>query len=146
MTIRELTNNDIEECAKLFIQSYNQPPWNHKWDYGKAVSYLKEYIEGPRFIGFVLFEDDNMAGVMLGHSKTWWTNDLLYIDELFISPKAQRRGYGKLLLDHSEQYAKEQGCEVITLMTNKYMPAMNFYNNINYVQAEQFVLMFKTVT
>ena len=145
MTIRPVTNDDIDKCAKLLIQSYNLPPWNHHWNYDKAVKYLREYIDRGRFVGFVLCEDDFIAGAMFGHSKTWWTNDLLYIDELFVSPDRQRRGYGKLLLDHSEKYAKEKGYEVVTLMTSKYMPALKFYKSINYIQAEHYVFLFKSV-
>lgn len=143
MNIRPLTKTDIEKCTELFIQSYNRPPWNYNWNYDKALKYLSEYAERNRFVGFVLCEEDNIAGAMLGHSKTWWTNDLLYVDELFISPDRQRLGYGKLLLDHSEKYAKDQGYEVVTLMTSKFMPAMKFYNSINYIHAEHFVFLFK---
>ena len=144
MTIRPITKDDIDKCAELYMRAYNRPPWNYNWNYEKAVKYLGEYIDVPRFTGFVLCEDNGeFSGVTLGHSKTWWTNDLLYIDELFISPDKQRLGYGKLLLDHSEKYAKEQGYEVITLITNKYMPAMKFYKGIDYIHAEQFVFLFK---
>ena len=143
MNIRVLTKDDIEKCAQLYIRSYNRPPWNYNWSYEKAVKYLTEYIERSRFVGFVLCDGDEFAGATLGHSKTWWTNDLLYVDELFISPDKQRLGYGQMLLDHAEKYAKEQGFDVITLITNKYMPSMKFYTNINYIHAEQFVFLFK---
>jgi aminoglycoside 6'-N-acetyltransferase I len=146
MKIIPLTNNDIDQCAKLYIKAYNRPPWNYSWDFDKAIDYLSEYFERKRFVGFVLLEDDQIVGAMLGHSKTWWTSDLLYVDELFISPDAQGRGYGKLLLDHTEQYAIEQGYEVITLMTSKYMPAFKFYKKIDYIQAEHYVFFFKPLS
>jgi aminoglycoside 6'-N-acetyltransferase I len=145
MNIRQLIKEDIDKCAQLLIQSYNCPPWNHQWDRGKAVKYLNEYADRDRFVGFVLCEDDYIAGAMFGHSKTWWTNDLLYVDELFISPGRQRLGYGKLLLSHTEQYAGEKGYDVVSLMTSKYMPAFKFYKSIDYTQAEHFVYFFKSV-
>jgi aminoglycoside 6'-N-acetyltransferase I len=138
-----LTETDIDKCAELFMQSYNRPPWNYNFNREKARTYLNEYVERSRFVGFMLCEDDQVVGAMLGHSKTWWTNDLLFIDEFFISPERQRKGYGKLLLDHSEQYAKDQGYEVVMLMTSKHMPAMQFYKGLNYLQAEHFVFLFK---
>ena len=145
MNIRILTKDDLDKCAQLLIQSYNRPPWNSKWNYERAVKYLNEYVDRGRFVGFVLCEDDNIAGAMLGHSKTWWLNDLLYIDELFVSPDKQKMGYGKLLLSHTEKYAKEQGYEVVSLMTSKYMPAFKFYKSIDYIQAEHYVFFFKSV-
>jgi aminoglycoside 6'-N-acetyltransferase I len=143
--IRPFTKNDIDKCAGLYTQAYNRPPWNYNFSYEKAVKYLTEYTERSRFIGFVLCEGDTIAGALLGHSKTWWTNDLIYIDELFVAPESRGNGYGKKLLEHTEDYAREQGYEVITLMTNKYMPAFKFYNHVDYIQAEHFVFLFKPV-
>lgn len=145
MTIRPLTLNDISDCAKIYMQSYNQPPWNYKFTFEKAVKYLIEYTDRKRFAGFVLCEGNEIAGAMFGHTKTWWTNDLLYIDELFISPTKQRMGYGKLLIEHAEEFARENELEVITLMTNKYMPAYNFYDNNDFIHAEHFAILFKPV-
>ncbi len=145
MTIRPFTKDDIEKCAGLYTQAYNRPPWNYNFSLEKAGKYLTEYTERSRFVGFALCESDTIVGAMLGHSKTWWTNDLIYIDELFVAPESRGKGYGKKLLEHAEEYAREQGYEVITLMTNKYMPAFEFYNHIDYIQAEHFVFLFKPV-
>jgi aminoglycoside 6'-N-acetyltransferase I len=143
MTISPFIKSDIDKCAVLYMQAYNCPPWNYNFSHEKAVKYLTEYTDRNRFTGFVLREGDDIAGAMLGHSKTWWTNDLLYIDELFVAPESRGKGYGKQLLDHIENYSRGQGYEVITLMTNKHMPAFQFYNHVDYIQAEHFVFMFK---
>jgi aminoglycoside 6'-N-acetyltransferase I len=143
MNIRPFTKSDIDQCAALYLQAYNRPPWNYNFTSEKAVKYLTEYTERGRFVGFVLTEGENIVGAMLGHSKTWWTNDLLYVDELFVAPESRGKGYGKQLLDHAEEYARNEGYEVITLMTNKHMPAFQFYNHIDYIQAEHFVFLFK---
>ncbi|MBS1502349.1 MAG: GNAT family N-acetyltransferase [Bacteroidetes bacterium] len=145
MTIRPLALSDIEGCAALYLQAYNRAPWNYNFTLEKAARYLAEYAERKRFVGFVLSEGDLIVGAMLGHSKTWWTNDLLYIDELFISPDRQRMGYGKMLIDRSEEYAKGNGLEVITLMTNRHMPALKFYENNDFIQADHFTILFKPV-
>ncbi|MGZ3812145.1 MAG: GNAT family N-acetyltransferase [Mucilaginibacter sp.] len=144
--IRSITKGDIDKCAGLLMQSYNRSPWDYNWNFEMAAKYLDEYLANTRFVGFALCDDENkIIGAMFGHSKTWWTNDLLYIDELFISPEYQKRGYGKLMLDHCEGYAKKEGYEFVSLMTNKYMPAYKFYNNLDYIHSEHFVFMFKQV-
>ena|SRR5579862_4786194 len=143
MNIRPLTRNDIEQCAAVYMHAYNRPPWNYNFSKEKAVRYLTEYADRTRFVGFVITEGETIVGAMLGHSKTWWTNDLIYVDELFITPDSRGKGYGKKLLDHVEDYAMDQGYEVITLMTNKHMPAFEFYKHIDYMHAEHFVFLFK---
>lgn len=145
MDIKPITEPNIEECAQIYLQAYNRPPWNYNFTHKKAVCYLSEYFDRKRFVGFALLEEDKIVGALFGHSKTWWTNDLLYVDEFFISPGKQGRGYGKALLAHAEKYARAQGYEVVALLTSKYMPAFKFYQSIDYLQAEHFVFLFKPV-
>src|SRR4051812_22908318 len=117
MELHPITKNDIPRCAETFKASYNQLPWNYNWKLPDAVRYLNEYVDSPQFKGFMICEDDFVSGALLGHTKTWWTNNQFMIDELFIAPTKQGMGYGKLLLKEAEQYAKEYRIELITLMT-----------------------------
>jgi aminoglycoside 6'-N-acetyltransferase I len=145
MPIRPFTTNDMEACAKLLMYSYKQPPWRYNWSFDQAFRYLTEYAEVKQFVGFVLVEREDIVGSLFGHTKTWWANDQLFIDELFISPQKQRSGYGRQLLEHAEQYSKDHGLKSMSLMTNKFTPAFNFYTKLNYLHAEQFVFLFKPI-
>src|SRR4051812_7760953 len=98
MEICNITKNDVPRCAETFTASYNQFPWNHNWKLDDAVKYLNEYIDAPQFNGFMICENDRVSGALFGHAKTWWTNNQFMIDELFIAPEMQGKGYGKLLL------------------------------------------------
>ena len=145
MTIRPVATDDIDGCARSLVRAYNQAPWRHNWDFEKAVKYLREYLEVKQFVGFVLCEGDEIAGAIFAHSKTWWANDQLFIDELFISDHKQRSGYGKRLLGHAEQYAKDHGLKSLSLMTNKFMPAFHSYNKLNFFHAEQLIFLFREI-
>ncbi|MHB8209253.1 GNAT family N-acetyltransferase [Mucilaginibacter sp.] len=138
-----ITTENIKDGVPIFLKSYNQPPWNYNWTFEKAEKYLLEYLGCKQFIGFILYDQDQAAGLILAHKKTWWTNQQLMIDEFFITPEKQRMGYGKKLLGFCEQYAAENQIESIVLMTNKYMPSYDFYDNIGYITTEQYVFMFK---
>ncbi len=145
MTIQPITENDIENCAKLFVQTYNQAPWNYKWELNDALRYLTEYYFSPQFTGAILYDNGVFAGAMFAHTKSWWTGSQLYIDELFIAPNFQRKGYGKTLMSHAEQYALENGLGTITLMTHKFMPSMKFYDGIDFMHAQPLVILFKQI-
>ncbi|MBD1366527.1 GNAT family N-acetyltransferase [Mucilaginibacter sp. ZT4R22] len=145
MDIRKIEKEDIDKCVDLCIESCNRPPWNHKWSYDTALKYLREFADQTRFVGFILYEHDKITGILLGHLKTWWANDLLHIDEIFISPDRQKMGHGKLLLEHMEQFARDQGCGVVSLMTSQHMLATEFKNDIKYHHAEHYIFLFKTV-
>ncbi len=145
MTIQPVTENDIENCTKVFMQTYNKEPWNYQWEFEDALRYLTEYYSSPQFKGFILYDNDVFAGAMFAHTKSWWTGSQLYIDELFIAPNSQRKGYGKTLMSYAEQYALENGFGTITLMTHKFMPSMKFYDGIDYMHAQPLVILFKQV-
>ena len=140
-----LTLQNIGDCTPVFLKAYNGPPWNYGWTAEKAEQYLAEYLGCTQFVGFVLYGEDQAVGAMLGHRKTWWTNQQLMIDEFFVSAEKQRMGYGKKLLAYCDQYAREKQIESIVLMTNKYMPSFSFYNKAGYTATEQYIFMFKQV-
>ncbi len=143
MEILSIQQNDIPECAEAFMAAYNSMPWNYKWQLPDAVKYLAEYAGAPHFHGYMLIENGVAAGALLGHTKTWWTGSQFMIDELFVNPAMQGKGYGKLLLQQAGQYANEQGITLLTLMTNKFMPAMQFYDKNDFNKVEQYVFMFR---
>jgi aminoglycoside 6'-N-acetyltransferase I len=90
-------------------------------------------------------EADEIVGVMFAHRKTCWTNDEIFIDELFIKPDRQRQGYGKILMDQAEELSKELGLGGVTLLTNKHHPAKLFYEKNGYTVAEHVIFMYKEV-
>jgi len=143
MNIVPLTADNLDDCTGVFIKSYNQPPWNYHWTFDKAKQYLSEYMNCWSYAGFLLYDEEQPVGAMLGHKKTWWTGQQFMIDEFFISSEKQRMGYGKKLLDFCDRYANENQMELLILMTNKYMPAYNFYTKSGYITTEQYVFMFK---
>lgn len=145
MEIRKLLPDDIDMCVRLLIATYNPPPWNNHWTEETGKKYLAEFMSNNNFIGFVAVEDDEIVGAMFAHRKVWWTNDEIFIDELFIKPDRQRQGYGKLLMDQAEELSKELGLGGVTLLTNKYLPAKSFYEKNGYTAAEHVVFMYKEV-
>lgn len=145
MQIRTLLIDDIETCSMMLIAAYNPPPWNNHWTEENAKRYLSEFVSNDKFIGFVIEEDEEVIGAMFAHRKVWWTNDEIFIDELFIHPDQQGRGYGKLLMDKVEELSKELGLGGVTLLTNKNYPAKLFYERNGYVMAETIVFMYKEI-
>jgi aminoglycoside 6'-N-acetyltransferase I len=141
--IRELHPADVETCVHLLIAAYNREPWNDHWSIETATKYLTEFMASDQFVGFVICENEIIAGALFAHRKTWWTNDELFVDELYVAPHLQRKGYGEKLLTHVEHYANSQGLAGLTLLTNQYFPAKAFYVKNGYAHAEPVVFMYK---
>jgi aminoglycoside 6'-N-acetyltransferase I len=141
--IREFYPDDMETCVRLLVEAYNGEPWNNHWTIETATRYLNEFVSNDNFVGFVACENEAVVGAMFAHRKTWWTNDELFVDELYVTPHLQRQGYGESLLAHAERYAKSRNLAGLTLLTNGYFPAKKFYEKHRYVQAEHVIFMYK---
>lgn len=146
MKIRELRTSDIEACVSLLIEVYNPPPWNYHWTRETAQKYLSEFLCNDNFIGSIIVESEELVGALFAHRKTWWTNDEIFVDELFIKPVRQRHGYGRMLMEHTEKLSKELGLGGVTLLTDKYHPAKMFYEKNGYATADHVIFMYKEVT
>ncbi len=145
MEIKKLTTQDIPASVALLMRAYNGAPWNEQWSPAPAQRYLTEYAEHARFVGFALFEGTQLVGAAFCHEKTWWTADELFVDEFFIDPVYQRKGYGQALLKHIEGYIHTRGLAGFTLLTNRYMPALEFYRKYGFTHAEHVAFLYKMV-
>lgn len=143
MKIRKLLTGDIEVCVNILIEAYNPPPWHYHWTKATGTKYLSEFISNNNFIGYVIMESEEIVGAMFAHRKSWWTNDEIFVDELFIKPDRQRHGYGKILMEQAERLSKELGLGGVTLLTDKYHPAKLFYEKNGYTTADHVIFMYK---
>lgn len=141
--IRELKREDIPACAEILMSVYNNEMWQCRWSLDVAKGYLCDYFEMKKFVGYVLTLDHKIIGAIFCHKKIWWNNSELFIDELFISPESQRKGYGTQLIQAAENYIKENNLAGFTLSTNRYAPAPNFYRKNGFVNADHVLFMFK---
>ncbi len=134
----------LEECAELLQKVYNNEQWGCHWSEIKSKKYIAELSQIPRFVGFLLLNDEEeLIGAALCHERTWWYKDELFIDEFFIDPDSQQRGYGSKLLKYMTKYSKERKLAGLTLMTNNLIVAY-FYHKNKYHNHEMY-FMYKGV-
>ena len=75
------------------------------------------------------------GGELVGLIVTIVESDHLLIENVAISPAAQGRGYGRLLLGYAEQLAQERGLPQTRLYTNAAMTEnLAFYPRMGYVE------------
>jgi len=135
----------FEACRQLFIEAFNSAPWNDGWTDETAGDCLREIVENKRFFGFTLWEGSALVGAVFCHAWTYWRGGQAYVDELFVAPGCQRKGYGRLLMEAVEACAKEQGLVSVTLLTNKGYPSHRFFEEQGYRESGFMVYMFKKI-
>ncbi|MCZ8517926.1 MULTISPECIES: GNAT family N-acetyltransferase [Paenibacillus] len=77
MITRLFSPDDLQACTALFIEVFNQEPWNDRWTPEAAEQYVSDYINTPGFRGIVAEEGQEIKGFILGVRKRWWDGDEL---------------------------------------------------------------------
>jgi GNAT superfamily N-acetyltransferase len=86
-----------------------------------AAEVLLAFAEG-RPVGFAVF---------FQNFSTWLGRPGLYLEDLFVKPEVRGKGYGRALLVHLAQIARDRGCgrmEWAVLNWNE--PAIEFYHKL----------------
>ena len=143
INIRTMKAEDIPACADILCSVYNNEMWQCRWSREVAVEYLTDFFRMQKFVGYVLEEETEIQGAIFAHEKVWWNNSEVFVEEMFVKPEVQRKGYGSMLLKQVEAYVQEKGLAGITLSTNKYAPAPNFYRKNGLVDCEHVLFMCK---
>ncbi len=143
--IRPYESGDLSGCVQLLMAAYNGEPWRNHWTEDTAARYLQEFAEYKRFLGWVALQDGRLVGALFGRRKVWWTQDELFVDELFVHPDHQGKGHGKRLLQAAETHCINTGLAGVTLLTDRNMPAMAFYKQNKYELADHVTFLYKVV-
>lgn len=143
MNIRKYSSHDFEQCIHLFIEVFNNEPWNDKWSRVKAESYLHDYIHTPGFKGVIAEEHEVIHGFIFGVSKRWWSADEFFINEMCVKSSQQRSGIGTSMLNYLAEELKSEGIENMTLLTNRDIPAEQFYKKNGFEEIERIIFLSK---
>lgn len=144
--LRELTIHNIEMIKTFFTGVFTKEPWNDDWsDRDQLHAYITDLIGNRCSLALGLFENDRMVGLSMGNIKHWYTGTEYYIDELCIKTEEQGRGLGTVFLEEIERFIMEKGVTQIFLLTERTVPAYEFYKKNGYAELEGNVAFTKNV-
>ncbi|KZE69151.1 GNAT family acetyltransferase [Fictibacillus phosphorivorans] len=131
-TIVPFTTDNIEPCIQLYMNVFNSSPWNEAWTYESAKERLTDLVHTPKFLGFLLYEDNDLIGFIAGNGKQSYSGLTFYLAELCINSQIQGKGYGSKLLQHLENELKKRKIQSLYLLTANGGLAEAFYLKNNY--------------
>jgi len=143
--IRKFENIDVAICAKIMQSVYNNEMYQCYWSDETARSYLQDFVEHKKFVGFTCVENEKVVGAILCREKVWWNNSELYIEEMFVSSEFQRQGHGAQLLRSVEEYVHKKKLAGITLSTVRHSFAPDFYKKNGFSDNEYVLSMYKVI-
>ena len=147
ITIRDLGQDELDTCTRLFLSVVSGPPWNDRWpSFHAARAYLREIGDTPRFRSWAAYSGEGrMVGYCLGNITRWWQGDEFYIKELGVDPSLHRRGIGRQILAHAEGVLEAEGCGALVLLTMRSAPAEALYRAQGFRDVERIVFMAKDI-
>lgn len=144
MTINELTEKDIRACAQVFVEIFNDEPWNDQWTFERALTYITEFFQTPNFQGYLAMDGDDIIGFIYGVKRSWWSGDEFFIHEMGVKPAYHGQEIGYTLLDHLSKELDDK-VAYLSLLTDRGMPAEAFYQKNGFEEIERLVFYSKDV-
>jgi aminoglycoside 6'-N-acetyltransferase I len=145
MNIRPFNSNDLRKCTNLLINVFNHEPWNNNWSIEGATQYLVDYIQTPGFRAFVAEEETEIRGFIFGFRKRWWKGDEFFVNEMCVQIDNQRSGIGTRLINYLEGELLSEGIKNITLLTNREIPAEEFYKKNGFSEINRIIFLYKRI-
>ena len=139
--IEALREGHLDECARLYVSTFNAEPWNQRWTLENARNKLAWTLGVPGFLGWVLSLGDGIAAFAAGYRQQEDEGAAFYLAILCVGPKAQGTGVGTRLTRHLEGELAKQGVRKVYLITRRDTPAQAFYGKHAYRVSDEEIIM-----
>lgn len=123
--VRPAADTDIPRILELYDElaiQLSQVEQARNLTPDDARKVFAEIYADPRHELFVLEDQGEVVGTVvllivpnLSHSATPWA----LVENLVVSEKYRRRGFGRMLLEHVVADARDKGCHRVELMSDK---------------------------
>lgn len=134
------------KCAETFMDVFNKEPWNDEWILENAKHYLLNFYHTPGFMGILAVEGEEVIGFMFGIHRVWWSGDEFFINEMCVKAKQQKKGIGKALLNHLMKELEASTVTNISLLTDRGIPAEEFYKKNGFEEIERLVFLSRDIS
>lgn len=141
--IKKIQSSDLTRCAELLEKSYSKSPYNEKFSSDSAFNYLKSKFDYCAEHSFVIKEDENIIGFVIINLSYWTFGKQALIEEIVIDEDMQGQGYGKKLMEYTNNYLKSLGVKSLMLWARKDTDAYNFHLKNGFMEDENMAVMFK---
>lgn len=128
LKVIKLTEEHLEECVDLFIDTFSREPWNDEYKSRQQVKdYFINYMKNNYYVGYTGLMDKKVIALSIGMKKPWISGMEYYIDEFCISYDYQGKGIGSSFLKNIEELLKDENVEGMILNTEREFPSCKFY-------------------
>ncbi len=128
LKVIKLSEEYLEECVDLFIDTFSRAPWNDEYDSRQQVkNFFINHMKNNYFLGYIGLIDKKVVALSVGMKKPWVCGMEYYIDEFCIGDSFQGKGIGSLFLKDIEKLLYDEKVEGMILNTERDYPSCKFY-------------------
>lgn len=133
--LKELDISSIDRIEDFYVDIFSNPPWNDDWSDEKQLhTYITELIGNSNSLTLGYFWNAKLVGLCMGHIRHWFTGKEYYIDEFCVCRDTQGMGIGTKFLKDVEKYIIDKGIIQMFLLTEREVPAYQFYQKNGFVE------------
>lgn len=142
MKTREITTNDTDSIASLYVSYYNDQECGC-WTKYTAEKRIHQILSMEDSYGLILESSEGVVGFVMGYFKQY--DDIIgyTLDEIVIAAGYQNKGYGSLLLKELETHVHEKGAACVELQAVADEQHEHYYGKAGYHNAKNFVMKVK---
>lgn len=137
----EFNERDLEDCALLYVSTFNAAPWNDNWNHSSAYNRLKDIYNTPGFFGLVGREEGSIKVAIFGCIEHWYSGYMFNLKEMFVQNDLRGKGVGSQILNVLNERLKEKGVDSIWLFTAEGDLTEKFYNKNGYRKSNGMLMM-----
>ena len=144
--IRKLTLEDLDQAQALFISVFSKEPWNDEWELESQLpNYMTDLMGNPNSLCLGYEDKGKLIGLSLGYIFHWWQGTDYFIKEFCIETSLQCEGHGRKFLEEIELYLAQNNIKALWLLTEKTVPAYDFYQKNGFTELKDNVMFAKNV-
>ena len=143
MKFEEITLKDINELAKIYVDTFNSSPWNDEWSIETASKRLKQMINCEGFYGIMTYEEDILCGMILGSEEQFYDGIMFNIKEFCVKNELRNKGIGSKILIEFEKRLKNKDITEVVLFTSRDDGTEGFYQRRGLKSYNSMVMMGK---
>lgn len=140
MIIRLVTDEDIDECGRIYAAAFSTPPYKDVWTPEGAAGMLHGLFERDPDNCWCVELDADIVGFAF---CTTFGDFRATIQEFAVSPNHQKHGIGTALMEYVLNQFRSKRLLAVDLVVNKHAPALRLYEKFGFRHPENYTLMIR---
>ena len=146
MTIREVTHSDFQQWFDLALQLWPD------YETEEMTDALTAILRSPIEAAFLLRKDDKQAIGFINLSLRYdyvpgaTKRPVAYVEGVFVLADFRQQGFGKMLIEHAEEWARHQGCaELASDVIQDNLASQAFHKKVGFDEVDRVVSFIKSI-